>query len=144
MSFEAAVLLGLALSAPSAPASPVACTKYSVLAEKNDLAADQDVAAWATAALEKADVFDKASPCFVHVRITAGPTRTGGKQDGWVAHVSASTRRLLNDGKLVTREKGTLFVEPKREGLVRKVRKFVEDFASRLGSPATPLGTDEG
>ena len=144
MSFEAAVLLGLALSAPSAPASPAACTKYSVLAEKNDLAADQDVAAWATAALEKADVFDKASPCFVHVRITAGPTRTGGKQDGWVAHVSASTRRLLNDGKLVTREKGTLFVEPKREGLVRKVRKFVEDFASRLGSPATPLGTDEG
>jgi hypothetical protein len=144
MSFGAAVLLGLALSAPSAPASPVVCTRYSVLAEKNDLAADQDVAAWATAALEKADLFDKASPCFVHVRITAGPIRAGGKQDGWVAHVSASTRRLLNDGKLVTRERGTLFVEPMREGLVRKVRKFVEDFASRLGSPATPLGTDEG
>ncbi len=144
MSFGAAVLLGLALSAPSAPASRAACTKYSVVAEKNELAADQDVATWPTAALERAGVFDKASPCFVHVRITAGPIRAGGKQDGWVAHVSASTRRLLNDGKLVTREKGMLFVEPTRDGLVRKVRKFVEDFASSLGSPATPLGTDSG
>jgi creatinine amidohydrolase/Fe(II)-dependent formamide hydrolase-like protein len=142
MSFGSAVLLGLALSAPSASASPVACTKYSVVAEKNDLAADQDVAAWATAALEKVDVFDEASPCFVHVRITAGPIRAGGKQDGWVAHVSASTRRLLKDGKLVTREKGTLFVEPMRDGLVRKVRKFVESFASSLGGPVASLGSD--
>ena len=144
MIFEAAVLLGLALSAPSSPASPAVCTKYSVLAEKNDLVADQEVAAWATGALESVDAFDKASPCFVHVRITAGTTRAGGRQDGWVAHVSASTRRLLKDGKLVTREKGTLFVEATREGLVRKVRKFVEDFASSLGSPATPLGSDKG
>jgi hypothetical protein len=140
MSFGVAVLLGLALSAPAAPASPVACTKYSVLAEKNDVASEQDVAAWATAALEKAEVFDKGSPCVVHVRITAGPTRAGGKQDGWVAHVSASTRRFLKDGKLVTREKGTLFVEPTRDGLLRKVRTFVEGFASSLGTPATTLG----
>ena len=144
MSFGAAVLLGLALSAPSAPPSTAACTKYSVIAEKNDLVADRDVAAWATAALEKADVFDEASPCFVHVRISAGPTRAGGRQDGWVAHVSVSTRRLLKDGKLVTREKGMLFVEPIRDGIVRKVRKFVEGFASSLGTPATPLGTDHG
>jgi creatinine amidohydrolase/Fe(II)-dependent formamide hydrolase-like protein len=146
MSFGAVALLGLALSAPSArpaPASPAACTKYSVFAEKNDLAADQDVAGWATAALEKADVLDKASPCFVHVRITAGPIRKGGKEDGWMAHVSTSTRRLQKDGKLVTREKGTLFVEPLREGLVEKVRKFVGDYASSLGSTAPP-GTDRG
>jgi len=144
MSFGAAVLLGLALSAPSAPASPVVCTKYSVLAEKNDLVAEQDVAAWATGALERVDAFDKASPCFVHVRITAGPIRAGGRQDGWVAHVSGSTRRLLKDGKLVTREKGTLLVEATREGLVRKVRKFVEDFVSRPASPAAPVGSDSG
>ncbi len=146
MSFGAAVLLGLVLSAPpapSAPASPGVCTKYRVLAEKNDLASDKDVAAWTTAALEKAGLFDKASPCFVHVRVTTGPVRAGGKQFGWVAHVSTSARRLRKDGNLVTREKGMLFMEPERDEVVRKVRKFVEDFASRLGSPATPPGSDE-
>jgi hypothetical protein len=143
MTFGAAALLGLALSAPQVPASPVTCAKYGVIAEKNDLAAEQDVAASATAGLQKAGVFDKASPCFVHVRITAGPIRTGGREDGWMAHVAASTRRLLKDGKHVTREKGMLFVEPTRERLVGRVRKFVEDYASSLGGPA-PLGSDRG
>jgi hypothetical protein len=142
MGFGAAALLGLALSAPPAVpaprAPPAVCTKYSVIAEKNDLATTPDVVAWATAALEKANVLDKASPCFVHVRITAGPIHTGGREDGWAGHVSASTRRLLKDGKLVTREKGTLFVEPTRDGVADKVRKFVEDYASSVAVPETP------
>jgi hypothetical protein len=147
MSFGAAALLGLALSAPpaqpapsapAAPAAPATCTKYSVIVEKNELAANQDVAAWATAALEKANLFDRASPCFVHVRITAGPIHTGGREDGWAAHVSTSTRRLLKDGKLVTREKGTLFIEPTRDGVAAKARKLVEDYAASVAAPETP------
>lgn len=157
MSFGAAVLLGLALAAPPAPAPPappatratqaagapgaargaqpappVVCTRYRVLAEKNELASDEEVAGWATAALEHAALLDPASPCFVHVRITAGPTRTGGKEDGYVAHVAASTRRFFRDGKLVTREKGMLFIEPRREAVVPRVRTFVEEFVAGL------------
>ena len=57
MSFGIALVLGLALSAPgNVPATPapapVGCTKYRVLAEKNDLVPDADVAAWAVAALQ--------------------------------------------------------------------------------------------
>lgn len=156
MILGAAVVLGLALSAPvRAPATPVgspaaaaakaaqppaACTGYRVLAEKNDLAADADVAAWATAALEKAALHDPASPCFVHVRITAGPIRTGGKEDGFVAHVSTSTRRFFRDGKLVTRERGMLFVEPRREDVVPRVKGFVDDFVAGLVTTAPPSG----
>jgi hypothetical protein len=147
----ATVLLGLALSAPvrapakavGAPAAqpaqpPAACTRYRVLAEKNELVPDAEVAAWATAALEKASLLDAASPCFVHLRITAGPIRSGGKEDGFVAHVSASTRRFFRDGKLVTREKGMLFVEAHREEVVPRVRSFVDDFVAGLVTTLAP------
>lgn len=152
----ATVLLGLALSAqpaasapvrsparpvgaPAARAAappPVACAGYRVLAEKNDLTSDAQVATWATAALEQAALLDPASPCFVHVRITAGPIRTGGKEDGFVAHVSTSTRRFFRDGKLVTREKGMLFVEPRREDLLPRVKGLVDDFVAGLVTAA--------
>jgi hypothetical protein len=153
MVLGAAALLGLALSAPvraparavgapaaQAPQPPAACTKYRVLAEKNDLAPDTEVAAWASGALEKAALLDLASPCFVHLRITAGPIRTGGKEDGFVAHVSASTRRFFRDGKLVTREKGMLFIDPRREDVVPRVRSFVDDFVAGLVTTAAPRG----
>ena len=153
MSFGAAVLLGLALSAPPASAPPppratqpsgapvarasrqpppLVCTSYRVLVEQNELAPEAEVAGWATAALGRAALLDPASPCFVHVRITAGPTRTGGREDGFVAHVAASTRRFFRDGKLVTREKGMLFIEPRREGVVARARTFVEEFVAGL------------
>jgi len=150
MALGAAALLGLALSAPvKAPAQPppVPCTRYRVQAEKNDLAPEAEVAAWTAAALDHVALLDPASPCFVHVRITAGPIRTGGKEDGFVAHVSASTRRFLRDGKLVTREKGMLLVEARRDVLVPRVRSFVEDFVTGLtttaaapGAPTAPAG----
>jgi hypothetical protein len=140
----AAVLLALALAAPSPPtpgtpkaqpaAAPTlaACSRYRVLAEPSDLASDAVVAGWATAALEKAALHDKDSPCWVQVRVTAGPIRSGGRQDGWAAHVSASTRRYLRDGKLVSNEKGMLLVEATKEDLAAKARKFVEDYAAGL------------
>jgi hypothetical protein len=145
----AAVLLGLVVSAPvrapakatGAPAAqppPVVCTRYRVQAEKNELVPDAEVARWTTAALERAALLDPASPCFVHVRITAGPIRTGGKEDGFVAHVSSSTRRFFRDGKLVTREKGMLFVEPHREEVVARVRSFVDEFVAGLVTTAAP------
>lgn len=145
MSLGAVVLLGVVLSAPvvkapvKAPApaqpAPVVCTKYRVLAEKNELVPDDEVARWVTAALEKGALLDATSPCFVHVRITAGPLRTGGKEDGFVAHVSTSIRRFFRDGKLVTREKGMLLVEPRREALPPRVRTFLEEFVAGLASP---------
>ncbi len=158
MSFGATVLLGLALSATvkgappapaksaAAPSSAVVCRKYRVRAEKSDLATDQEVTGWATAALERASLLDNESPCYVHVRITAGPIRSGGRQDGWMAHVGVSTRASVKDGKLVTREKGMLFVEPLREGLVAKARSFVEEFVAKLRpEPAGSVtGSDEG
>ena len=49
-----------------------------------------------------------------------------------MAHVALSTRRFLRDGKLVTHEKGMLFVEAEREGLVAKARSFVEQFVAKL------------
>ena len=135
--FFTAAALGLALAAaptaaPAAAPAAATCTRYRVMAEKNDLAAEEDVAAWATAALERGALLDKASPCFVHVRITASPIRAGGREDGWVAHVSVSTRRYFKDGKLVTNEKGILLVEPTREALAAKARTHVEEFVSRL------------
>ena len=139
MTFGAAVLLTVALRAgPVTAASPVrpvpipACTRYRVLAEKNDLAPEKDVAGWATAALERAALFDKNSPCYVHVRITAGPIRSGGRQDGWVAHVAVSTRRYLRGGKLVSNEKGMLLVEAEKDALVARARSLVEEYAARL------------
>jgi hypothetical protein len=153
MTFGSALLLGLALSAPAsaaapgrAPPAPAPCTKYRVQAEKNELAAEGDVAAWATAALEKAALFDARSPCYVHVRITAGPIRSGGRQDGWVAHVALSTRRYLREGKLVTREKGMLLVEAEREPLVARAREFLQGWIAKLaGEPADrPESGDEG
>lgn len=143
-----AALLGLALSAPvKVPAKavappPVPCTRYRVLAEKNALLPDAEVAAWATSALGKAALLDPASPCFVHVRITAGPLRTAGKEDGFVAHVSASTRRLLRDGKLVTHEKGMLLVEAHREDLLPRVHAFLDEFVAGLVTTATPASGD--
>jgi hypothetical protein len=143
-----AVVLGLALAAPAPVTAPIplavpgkaataaptmaACTRYRVLAEKNDLAAEAEVAGWAAAALEKAGLSDPASPCSVYVRVTAGPIRSGGRQDGYVAHVAASTRRYLRDGKLVTNEKGLLLVEATKEALVAKARTFVEQYAAGL------------
>ncbi len=52
----------------------------------------------------------------------------------------------MKDGKLVTREKGMLFVEPLREGLVAKARSFVEEFVAKLRpEPAGSVtGSDEG
>lgn len=152
MSPGAAALLAAVLSAPvKAPVKalapqppPVVCTKYRVLAEKNDLVGDAELAGWVTGALERAALLDAASPCFVHVRITAGPLRTGGKEDGFVAHVAASTRRFFKDGKLVTREKGMLFVEPRREAIVPRVRAFLEEFAAGLGAAAPAEGERRG
>jgi hypothetical protein len=126
--------------APQPP--PVVCTKYRVLAEKSDLAPEAEVASWVTSGLEKAALLDPASLCFVHVRITAGALRTGGKEDGFVAHVAASTRRFFKDGKLVTREKGLLLVEPHRENLVPRVRTFLEEYVASLA--ATPSGERAG
>lgn len=133
-------LLGLALAAPGTPAvrPPPAretCTRYQVMAERNALAPEAEVAAWGAAGLTRAGLLDPASPCFLHVRITAGPIHTGGREDGFAAHVAVSTRRLQKDGKLVTREKGFLFVEATREAVLGKARAFVEDFAGRLGAP---------
>jgi hypothetical protein len=149
MTLGAAVLLGLALSAPSiapgrAPPPAPPCTKYRVQTEPNELAPEKDVAAWASAALEKATLLDKGSACFVHVRITAGPIRSGGRQDGWVAHVALSTRRYLRDGKLVTHEKGMLLVESERDALVAKARSFVEDWIAKLAGepPDRPTPSD--
>jgi hypothetical protein len=149
MILGAAVLLAAALATPTpvpakASPPPVACTKYRVLAERNDLVGEEEVAGWVRTALERADLLDAASPCFVHLRITAGPIRTGGKEDGFVAHVSASTRRFLRDGKLVTREKGMLLVEPRRETLVPRVRTFVEEFVAGLRSAPTGEGEGKG
>jgi hypothetical protein len=149
MTLGAATLIGLALAAPAAapgrgaPTAPP-CTKYRVQTEKNDLAADGEVTAWATAALEKAALLDKGSACFVHVRITAGPIRTGGRQDGWVAHVALSTRRYFKDGKLVTREKGMLLVEAERDALVARTRGFLEDWIAKLAGepPDRPTPSD--
>lgn len=144
MVLGAAALLGLALSTPvRAPAAKVAgpaqqvpapCTRYGVLAEENEVAPAGEVAAWASAALQRAALLDPASPCFVHVRITAGPLRTGGKVDGFVAHVSASTRRYLRDGKLVTREKGLLVVEPRPGDVAPRVHEFVDAFVASLAT----------
>jgi len=140
----AVLLLGLALAAPSSPAPTpakgqppgaptlAACARYRVLAEKSELASDAEVAGWVTAALEKGALLDKGSPCWVHVRVTAGPIRSGGRQDGWAAHVSASTRRYLRDGKLVSNEKGMLLVEATKEELAARARKFVEEYAAGL------------
>lgn len=158
MSLGAALLLGLALApgatpsvpppSPPAPAraagvaparpAPVVCTRYRAQAEKNELVPEEEVATWASAALEKAGLLDPASPCFLHARITAGPIRTGGREDGWVAHVALSTRRYLKDGKLVTNEKGMLFVEPRREGVVAKARGFVEEFVAKVKAAPRP------
>jgi hypothetical protein len=115
-------------------APPAACTKYRVLAEKSELGTDQEIAAWATAALERASLHDKGSPCWIYVRITAAPIRTGGKQDGWHAHVAASTRRYLKDGKLVSNERGMLLVEAQREALAARARTFLEEYVARLGA----------
>ncbi len=158
MTFGAAALLGLGLLAPAKGAPPasaksaapptgaVVCTKYRVLAEKSDLAPDREVAGWATAALERASLFGGESPCYVYVRITAGPIRSGGRQDGWMAHVGVSIRRYLKTGQLVTREKGMLFVEPLRERLSAKARSFVEEYVAMLhAEPASSVtGRDEG
>lgn len=152
----AAALLGVALCAggtapapartpakatarSAAPPATLPCTRYRVLAEQNELAPDAEVAAWATAALERAGLLDPASPCLVHVRITAGALRTGGKEDGYVAHVATSTRRFLREGKLVTHEKGMLFVDAKRDEVVRRVHAFVDAFVAGLAAaPASP------
>ncbi len=146
----AVALLGVALSAPTKgppPPTAAACTRFRVLAEKNDLAAEGEVAAWVTGALERAALLDEQSPCFVQVRITAIPIRSGGRQDGWVAHVSASTRRFLRDGKLVANEKGMLLVEPARESLVARARTFLEAYVAALkqrrDDPAA-VGKDAG
>jgi lactam utilization protein B len=122
-----------------------ACTRYRVLAERTDLAADEEVASWAKGALQRAALLDEQSPCYVHVRVTAGPIRAGGRQDGWVAHVAVSTRRYLRDGKLVADEKGMLLVESTKEALAAKARSFVEDTVAALGKrreerPPTPAG----
>jgi hypothetical protein len=145
MSLGSIALLGLVLSAPAparppAPA-PVVCTKYRVMAEENELVDEDDVAAWATGALEKAALLDAKSPCFLHVRITAGPISSGGRKDGWIAHVALSTRRFLKDGKLVTNEKGMLLVDPEKDGVVARARGFVEEFVARLPAVA---GAREG
>ena len=130
----ALLLLGLALAAPSTPAPApakaqpaaaptlAACSRYRVLAEPSELASDAEVAGWASVALEKAALLDKDSACWVQVRITAGPIRSGGRQDGWAAHVSTSTRRYLRDGKLVTNERGMLLVEATKGDLAAKAR----------------------
>lgn len=146
MVLGAAALLGVTLStAAGAPAAkvvapaqhaPAPCTRYGVLAEANELVPAAEVAAWASAALQRAALLDPGSPCFVHVRITAGPIRTGGKTDGFVAHVSTSTRRFLRDGKLVTREKGMLLVEPRREDVVPRAHEFVDAFVAALATTA--------
>lgn len=154
MNVGAATLVGLALSAGTAhPAPPAAgalvCTKYRVIADKNALVPEENVAAWATAALEKAALFDKASPCYVHVRITAAPLRKGGQEDGWVAHVSLSTRRYVKDGKIVTNEKGMLLIDARREDLVARVQSFVEEYVSKPGKAlqdqqTSDFGSDRG
>jgi hypothetical protein len=126
-------------AAPSTPArapSPGACLRYRVQAERNELAPDAEVAAWATAALERIRLHDPRSPCYLLVRITAGPTRTRGQEDGWVAHVALSARRLQKDGKLVSRERGKLFVEAERDAVVARVRGLVEEWVGTLASPA--------
>ena len=139
-----AALLGVALAAagatpapapgkaPAKAAAQAPCTRYRAQAEKNDRVPEDQAAAWATAALERAGLLDPASACFVHVRITAGPIRTGGRQDGWVAHVAVSTRRYLRDGKLVTHEKGLLLVEAEQGALVARARSFVEEWVAAL------------
>jgi hypothetical protein len=134
MSFAAVALLGLALSAPppARPApEPPACPKYRVIAEENELAGADDVAAWAKGPLERAALLDERSPCYLHVRVTAGKTSAGGKVDGWVAHVAVSVRRYVKAGKLISNEKGMLFIEPKRDGVVAKARSFVEEFVAK-------------
>jgi hypothetical protein len=156
-----AFLLALALSAPPAvgqgpaapakptpaatrPPPPVVCTRYRAQVEKNALADERQLASWATTSLDQARLLDPASPCFLHVRITAAPIRTGGREDGWMAHVAISIRRYLKDGKLVTHEKGMLFVEPTREALVPRARGFVEEFVAALGTAPATLGGDSG
>jgi hypothetical protein len=144
MAIGPALFLGFVLAAPptAAPAPAkgqraaaptlAACARYRVLAEQSELASEAEVAGWATAALEKGALLDKDSPCWVQVRVTAGPIRSGGRQDGWAAHVSASTRRYLRDGKLVSNEKGMLLVEATKEELAARARKFVEEYAAGL------------
>jgi hypothetical protein len=117
---------------PEQPARIVPCTKYRGQAEKNELAKEEEVAGWANAALERSGLRDDGSVCFLHVRITAGPTSTGGKEDGWIAHVAVSTRRYLKEGKLVTNEKGMLLVDPRRDGVAARAQKFVEDCVAKL------------
>ena len=85
----ALLLLGLALAAPSTPAPApakaqppaaptlAACARYRVLAEQSELASDDEVAGWASVALEKAALLDKDSACWVQVRITARPSGSG-------------------------------------------------------------------
>jgi hypothetical protein len=140
MSFAALALLGLALSAPPSGARPAAprsaatatpCTRYRVIAEKNELAGEDDVAGWARGALERTSLLDERSLCYLHVRITAGATSAGGKVDGWVAHVAVSTRRYVKEGKLITNEKGTLLIEAKRDEVAAKARTFVEEFVAK-------------
>ncbi len=158
MTGAVAALLAVALTAPAAPpkngstttttivpahpAPPPAaappCSKYRVLAEKSELATDQEVSGWATAALQRAALFDKGSPCWIYVRITAAPIRTGGKQDGWHAHVAVSTRRYLKDGKLVSNERGILLVEAERDALAARARALLEEYVGKLGG--TPSG----
>jgi len=155
MSPGAFALLAVALSAPPAAAPapgtpgarqppPLVCTKYRAQVEKNALGDERAFASWVTTSLDQARLLDPASPCFVHVRITAAPIRAGGREDGWMAHVGVSTRRYLKDGKLVTHEKGMLLVEPTREALVPRVRAFVEEFVSKLGTAPASLGGDAG
>jgi hypothetical protein len=155
-----AFLLALALSTPPAagpapaPAKPAPgaartqplapCTRYRVQVEKNVLADERQLASWATTSLDQARLLDPASPCYLHVRITAAPIRSGGREDGWMAHVGISTRRYLKDGKLVTHEKGMLFVEPTREALVPRARGFIEEFIATLGTAPATLGGDSG
>lgn len=149
MTLAAALVLGLSLSAPARapavklgppPAPPPSCVRYRAQAERNELLPEGEVAAWATAALERAALLDPASPCFVHVRITAGPISTMGRQDGFVAHVSASTRRFFRDGKLVTREKGLLVVQAHREDVIPRIHEFVDEFVAGIvtTAPTTP------
>jgi hypothetical protein len=154
----AALLAAVALSAPAPEAKsehtttktivparpaprppPEACTRYRVLAEKSDLATDQEVAGWTTAALKRAALLDEKSPCWVYVRISAAPIRSGGRQDGWHAHVAISTRRYLKEGKLVANERGMLLVEAERDALVARAKTFLEEYVAKLG--ATPGGS---
>jgi hypothetical protein len=128
---------GAPVSAPTAPRppSPGACLRYRVQVERNELVPEAEAAGWATAVLERLRLHDPRSPCYVLVRITAGPTRTRGQEDGWVAHVALSTRRLQKDGKLVGRERGKLFIEAERDAVVARVRGLVEEWVATLASP---------